>query len=162
MEQSAQCICKSGITYGECCGLYLSGNQHALTAEALVRSRFTAFAFHNEAYILKTWDPKNRPPRVKFPEKGVEWTQLEILDKKKGESKDAKGVVEFKAYYQLNNEDYSVNEISRFRQEQGRWYYLDGAVKSIAKVGQQINAGKNAPCPCGSGKKFKRCCGKDK
>lgn len=125
-----------------------------------MRSRFTAFAFHNEAYILETWDTKTRPPRVKFPEKGVEWTHLEILDKKKGESKDTKGVVEFKAYYQLNNEEYVVNEISRFRKEQGRWYYLDGAVKSIAKVGQQISAGKNAPCPCGSGKKFKRCCGK--
>lgn len=125
-----------------------------------MRSRFTAFAMHNETYILDTWDSANRPPRVKFPEKTVTWTHLEILDKKKGESKDAKGIVEFKAYYQLNNEEYVVNEISRFRKEQGRWYYLDGTIKSIAKAGQQINSGKNAPCPCGSGKKFKRCCGK--
>lgn len=148
------------MAYEECCGLYHSGKHHALTAEALMRSRFTAFAMCNETYILDTWDSAHRPPKVKFPEPAVTWTHLEILARKKGESKDTKGMVEFKAYYQLNNEEYVVNEISRFRKQQERWYYLDGVVRSIVKAGQQPHSGKNAPCPCGSGKKFKRCCGK--
>jgi SEC-C motif domain protein len=160
LDQRIKCICCSGLAYAECCGLYHAGEKQAPTAEALMRSRFTAFARHNAAYILETWDPSKRPTKVDFPENAVEWKRLEILNKKKGGNKDAKGIVEFKAYYLLNGEEYVVNEISRFRKDQGRWYYLDGAVKSIAKVGQQSNTGKNAPCPCGSGKKYKRCCGK--
>lgn len=154
------CICSSGINYEACCGLYHSGEKYPLTAEALMRSRFTAFARENEAYILATWDPETRPPKVDFPKNPIAWTRLEIVEKKKGEHKDSKGIVEFKAYYLLEDEEYVVNEVSRFRKAQGRWHYLDGVVKSIAKPGQQINTGKNAPCPCGSGKKYKRCCGK--
>ncbi|QBQ56017.1 YchJ family protein [Nitrosococcus wardiae] len=162
LDQTTKCICDSGMAYEECCGLYLSGEKYTPTAEALMRSRFTAFAIKDEAYILETWDPAKRPPKVDFPKTPIEWNRLEIVEKKKGGNKDTKGIVEFKAYYLLDNEEYVVNEISRFRKEQGRWYYLDGAVKSIAKVGQQTNTGKNAPCPCGSGKKYKRCCGKAK
>ncbi|KFI22943.1 YchJ family protein [Nitrosococcus oceani] len=162
MEQLTNCICGSGIPYTECCGLYHSGKKNAPTAEILMRTRFTAFAMENEAYILETWEPAKRPLRVNFPKKGTQWKRLEIVEKKKGGSQDTKGIVEFKAYYLLEGEEYAVNEISRFRKGQGRWYYLDGAVKSIAKVGQQTNRGKNAPCPCSSGKKYKRCCGKPK
>lgn len=125
-----------------------------------MRSRFAAFAMKNEAYLLETWDKSKRPPTVDFSE-DVEWTRLEVLSKKKGEANDAKGVIEFKACYRQSDDEYAVKEISRFHKEQGRWYYLDGAVKSIAKVGQQSDTGKNAPCPCGSGKKYKRCCGKN-
>lgn len=80
--------------------------------------------------------------------------------KEKGGEKDVKGIVEFKAYYLLESHQYRMHEISRFHRSQGYWYYLDGTVKSIAKVDQDTNKGKNAPCPCGSEKKYKRCCGK--
>jgi SEC-C motif-containing protein len=148
------------MAYEECCGLYHSGEKYAPTAEALMRSRFTAFAMKDQAYILETWDPTKRPLRVDFPNDAIKWKRLEVVEKKKGGNKDVKGIVEFKAYYVLDNDEYVVNEISRFRKEHGRWHYLDGTVKSIAKIGQQTNAGKNAPCSCGSGKKYKRCCGK--
>jgi SEC-C motif-containing protein len=149
------------MTYEECCGLYHSGEKYAPTAEALMRSRFTAFAMQNQAYILETWDLTKRPSRVDFQD-AIKWERLEVIEKKKGGDKDVKGIVEFKAYYLLDSDKYVVNEISRFRKEQGRWYYLDGAVKSIAKIGEQIDTGRNTPCPCGSGKKYKRCCGKTK
>ena len=125
-----------------------------------MRSRFTAFSMHNEGYLLKTWDPKTRPAKVDFSKDTADWQRLEIVKIKKGTDKDRKGVVEFKAFYLLDGEEHAMNEVSRFHKLNGRWYYLDGVVKSIAKVGQQTNQGKNAPCPCGSGKKFKRCCGK--
>jgi SEC-C motif-containing protein len=148
------------MAYEECCRLYHSGEKQAPTAEALMRSRFTAFAMKDQAYILETWDSTNRPSKVDFPKDAIKWNRLEVVEKKKGGDKDVKGIVEFKAYYLLDGDQYVVNEVSRFHKNQGRWYYLDGKIKSIAKIGQQTDMGRNVPCPCGSRKKYKRCCGK--
>lgn len=161
MIDSSPCLCGSGVDAAECCAPFHNGSKIASTAEQLMRSRFTAYAEHNEAYLLATWDSGKRPEGIDFSKEGdVTWTRLEIVKTKKGAEKDNKGVVEFKAFYLLNGEEYAMNEISRFVKKDGSWYYLDGVVKSIAKPSQQTNQGKNAPCPCGSGKKFKRCCGK--
>ncbi len=125
-----------------------------------MRSRFTAYANKDESYLLETWEQSKRPKAIDFTKEEALWTHLEIVKTKKGDEKDSKGIVEFKAYYSLEDEPYVMNEISRFVKANGRWCYLDGLVKSVAKVNQQQNQGKNAPCSCGSGKKFKRCCGK--
>jgi len=156
----ALCLCGSGETYPECCAVYHTGEQQAPTAETLMRSRFTAFAMRNEHYLLATWDTTKRPQTINFSKDETIWQRLEIVNTKKGGINDSKGIVEFRAYYQLNNNDYVMKEISRFRKEQGQWLYLDGAVKSVEKADQKSNTGRNAACPCGSGKKFKRCCGK--
>ena len=68
-------------------------------------------------------------------------------------------MVAFKAFYNQDGEEHVMNEISRFTKTNGRWFYLDGVIKSMGKVDLQTNQGKNALCSCGSGKKFKRCCG---
>ncbi len=140
--------------------MYISGEKYAPTAEALMRSRFSAFAKKNEAYLLASWDSTTRPQKIDLAKDVAEWQDLEIVSVKKGKTSDSKGVVEFKAFYLLDGERHTMNEISRFRKVNGLWYYLDGKVKSISKAAQQSNQGKNAPCPCGSGKKFKRCCAK--
>jgi len=153
------CRCGSGIEYAQCCGPFHSGEKKPVTAEALMRSRFTAYALHNADYLLATWDAAVRPELIDFSKEKVDWQRLEIGNTKKGGAKDTKGVVEFKAYYLQDGEEYVMNEISQFVKRAGGWFYLDGLVKSIGKVGLQTNLGKNAPCSCGSGKKFKRCCG---
>ena len=124
-----------------------------------MRSRFTAYALRNAAYLLDTWDATVRPGAIDFSREKIDWQRLEIVATKKGGIKDSKGVVEFKAFYRENGEDHVMHEISQFTKINGRWFYLNGMVKSIGKLGQQTNQGKNAPCSCGSGKKFKRCCG---
>ncbi len=129
------------------------------TAEALMRSRFTAYALDNDDYILATWDAKAQPEKIDFSAEDLDWQRLEIIDTKKGGINDNKGVVEFKAYYLNKGEAYMLHEVSRFVKTNGRWFYLDGVVRKVGKIIQQSNQGKNAPCPCGSGKKFKRCCG---
>lgn len=154
------CKCGLGLEYESCCQPFHQGNKIPVTAESLMRSRFTAYAMQNDAYLLQTWDATKRPALIDFSKEDVEWTKLEVLTTKKGTEKDSKGIVEFKAYYMQGNEAYVMNEISRFTKQAGRWLYLDGKVKSFAKEGEQNNQGKNAPCSCGSGKKFKRCCGK--
>lgn len=124
-----------------------------------MRSRFTAYALDNTDYILATWDAAVQPEKIDFSAENIDWQRLEIIDTKKGGIKDNKGIVEFKAFYLKDGEEYMLHEISRFVKNNGRWFYLDGIVKKIGKIIQQSNQGKNAPCPCGSGKKFKRCCG---
>lgn len=161
MTNDSLCICGSGLDSAVCCARYHSGEQIAPTAEALMRSRFTAYALRNVDYMLGTWDSSKRPQGIDLSkEDGVVWTRLEIIGTKKGGEKDSKGLVEFKAYYTLNEEEYAMHELSRFVKKDGRWYYLDGQVKAVGKVGQQLNEGRNALCSCGSGKKYKRCCGK--
>jgi SEC-C motif-containing protein len=153
------CLCGSGIEYNQCCCPFHYGDKLPATAEALMRSRFVAYALDNVGYILATWDVAGRPEKIDFSEENIDWQRLEIIDTKKGGIKDNKGIVEFKAYYLKDGEEYMLHEISRFAKTNGRWFYLDGVVKKVGKIIQQTNQGKNAPCPCGSGKKSKRCCG---
>lgn len=156
----ANCLCGSHLPYSQCCELLHTDQAYAQTAEALMRSRFTAYAMHNEAYLLSTWDTTTRPAIVDFSKDTGEWTRLELILTKKGSAKDHKGIVEFKAFFTVDDEQRVMNEISRFVKRQERWFYLDGKVKSIALDQGSFNQGLNAPCACGSGKKFKRCCGK--
>lgn len=158
-DSSEYCLCGSGLPYGQCCGLFHSGQTLPVTAEALMRSRFTAYALRNADYLSHTWDADRCPETIDFSREKAEWRKLEIIETKKGGAKDGKGLVEFKAYFIQEGEEYALHEISRFIKTANRWYYLDGVVKSIAKVGLNTNLGKNAPCSCGSGKKYKRCCG---
>jgi SEC-C motif-containing protein len=126
-----------------------------------MRSRFSAYALDLLDYLQSTWDASSRPKpeKLNFGGEPIEWLRLEILSVNKGGAADKKGVVEFKAYYRQNGADQLLQEASRFIKTNGRWYYLDGVVKSVGQKIQQVKEGKNAPCSCGSGKKFKRCCG---
>ena len=161
MNTEELCLCGSKLSYEDCCGLYHSGEKNTPTAETLMRSRFTAYAMQKSDYLLNTWDSSKRPESINFEKENAQWLRLEIVNTKKGGVKDTKGIVEFKAYFLADGEESVMNEISRFKKIAGRWFYLDGLVKSVSKAHNSANSqGKNAPCPCGSGKKFKRCCGK--
>jgi SEC-C motif-containing protein len=153
------CLCGSGIRYSQCCGMYHRSEAIPATAEALMRSRFTAYAQRNADYLRNTWDSGKCPDTIDFSRETAVWQRLEIVDTKKGGPQDDKGLVEFKAYYRENGEECVLHEVSRFIKKEGRWLYLDGVIKSLGKIGATVNLGKNALCPCGSGKKFKRCCG---
>jgi len=154
------CRCGSHLQYDSCCSVFHEKTKTPKTAESLMRSRFTAYAMQNEAYLLDTWEASKRPEEINFSNENAVWTKLDIIKTKKGGEKDSKGIVEFKAYYSQEGDEYLMNEISRFTKSSGRWLYLDGLVKSVRKLNEQSRQGKNVPCSCGSGKKFKRCCGK--
>jgi SEC-C motif domain protein len=156
---SSFCPCGSGLEYSQCCAPFLAGDKFPPTAEALMRSRFTAYSMENTDYIKATWDKASQPDQSAFSDEAIAWQRLEIIDTKKGGVNDNKGIVEFKAYYSNKGEDFLLHEVSRFAKTNERWFYIDGVVKKVGKIIQQQNLGKNAPCPCGSGKKFKRCCG---
>lgn len=150
------CLCGSGLPSEQCCRIYHNGSRFAETAEILMRSRFTAYAYQDDSYLLAAWDNAKKPQSIVFSKDKTVWTKLEIVNVKKGAINDAKGLVEFKAYFKRDDEDQVMHELSRFKKSGGRWYYLDGLVKSVGQPKTGNDQGKNAPC--GSGKKFKRCC----
>lgn len=151
------CPCGSALSYADCCAPFHNGDTIPSTAEALMRSRFSAFALHNSAYLLATWDVSTRPVGLDLANDPSQWLRLEIVGTKKGGVSDSKGQVSFNAYYRQHGKEGVMAETSRFRKVANRWFYVDGVVADTAKTAAAPS--KNSLCPCGSGKKFKRCCG---
>ena len=146
------CFCGSGRPFSECCRPIIEGERTASSAEQLMRSRYSAYAVENTDYLLKSWHPDTRPKTLDLGEGSLQWTGLTICACQDGQSGDRFGRVEFIARYVQHGTPGQVYEDSRFVYEQGQWWYLDGNLKSGLKVGR------NDPCPCGSGKKYKKCC----
>lgn len=148
------CLCGSGASFAACCGPYLEQGAVAPTAEALMRSRYSAYALKNEAYLLATWQAGTRPSELNLAAGALTWLGLEVRRTDAGQPGDSEGVVEFSARYLCGGKEGTLSELSRFVQERGKWFYLSGKLETdtLAKIGR------NALCPCGSGKKYKRCC----
>jgi SEC-C motif domain protein len=114
--------CGSGAALGACCGRLHAG-EPAPTAEALMRSRYTAFVLGDEAYLRRTWHRSTRPRRLDVGS-DAGWAGLEIEATELGGPDDDEGVVVFRARHR----DGVLAERSRFRREAGVWFYLDGDV----------------------------------
>jgi len=128
LSDDARCPCLSGETYGSCCGRFHAGladGPFAPTAEALMRSRYSAFAVDDAAYLLASWHPSTRPVELDLDD-GVTWRRLDVLRTERGGPFDAEGVVEFVARYRSVVGPGQVHEVSRFVREGGRWYYVEG------------------------------------
>lgn len=119
------CPCGLARPYAACCGRYVSGDELAPTAEALMRSRYSAFARGEGDYLLATWHPDTRPSRVRLdPEQ--RWIGLSIRSTAEGQPGDSTGMVEFVARYKIAGKGHRLHERSRFERVGGRWYYLNG------------------------------------
>lgn len=117
------CPCGSSGAYERCCGRYIEGAEAAPTAEALMRSRYSAYVLKNEAYVKATWHPSTRPVEA-APEDGVKWLGLEVREHVPGGDE---ATVEFVARYKLGGRAYRMHEISRFVREEGKWFYVEGS-----------------------------------
>ena len=162
MTQENLCPCGSNNNYVDCCGPYLSGETLPATAELLMRSRYTAYTRLDDKYLLATWHPDTLPstPTPSDDGDGSIWTGLDILRTEAGQDGDTTGVVEFIAHCETNGVPSQLHEISDFKHDGKRWLYVDGSgLQPIRRDAPKV--GRNDPCPCGSGKKFKKCCGAD-
>lgn len=125
-----------------------------------MRSRYTAFARGNLDHIVNTYAKESRdihtPPGVRDMFGSVDWIDLRILDTSLGDESDQIGVVEFAARFRQDGKVLTHRERSNFRRENGQWVYVDGVTPDAGAAGK---IGRNDPCPCGSGKKYKKCCG---
>lgn len=120
----SECPCGSRRLLDECCGALHAGAP-ALTAEALMRSRFSAFALGRADYLLVSWHPSTRPSTLELDPDAV-WRRLQLVDTVAGGPDDAEGVVEFRASYRDASGAGLLHERSRFARVDGRWLYLDG------------------------------------
>ncbi len=128
LDGAARCPCLSGESYGACCGRLHRGEAPAATAEALMRSRFSAFALGDAAYLLRSWHSSTRPAVLEL-DAGLRWYRLDIEGTAGGGLLDTGGTVEFTAHYrEPQGRDGggrgSQHENSRFVREDGRWVYL--------------------------------------
>lgn len=161
-EHTESCLCGSGKQFDICCGPYISGATLPATAEQLMRSRYTAFCRHDWNYLRATCHPDG-PQLGQDPEQGgvnaqLEWTGLEVLTTEAGAPTDDDGVVDFVARYRAAGSPHALREKSIFKKHGGRWLYFSGKNLALPKSNDS-KVGRNDPCPCGSGKKFKKCCG---
>ena len=156
------CPCGSGLAYAECCEPYITGVKNAPTAEALMRSRYAAYVEHTIDYIVDTCtqDEKDRidVKQTKNWSEKSKWLGLKILSTEKGGPADTEGSVEFEALYEMDGLRDTHHERARFKKDNGCWLYVEGNVapKTVVRTGPKV--GRNDPCPCGSGRKYKHCC----
>ncbi|MFC9561006.1 YchJ family protein [Agromyces sp. NPDC056965] len=122
-----RCPCRSGSTFGECCGPLLARTADAPTAVQLMRSRYTAFAIGDAEYLRATWHPETRPADLDLDDETT-WLALEIVATERGGPFDRDGEVEFRATHRSEGERGVLHERSRFLREDGRWFYVDGDV----------------------------------
>lgn len=159
------CPCGSGLSFSDCCKPLHDGKP-AATAEALMRSRYSAFAVGNMAYLDKTCTPEMRgdadsPAEKRAADATPRWLGLKILRVVDGGVDDETGQVEFAVEYELGKKKHSRHELSDFRRINGAWTFTASEYNpgrgTVVREGEKT--GRNDPCPCGSQKKFKKCCG---
>lgn len=154
MTTTKPCLCGDPRGYDHCCGPIHTDISSANTAESLMRARYSAYSLDNLDFIRQSWHHSTFLDDVKPNETGFIWTALDIIDTEKGTPDDSEGIIEFIAHYSINGQPGQLRERSRFLREAGQWRYLDGKASPI----KSEKIGRNAACPCGSGKKYKRCC----
>ena len=165
---SELCPCGSGLAYDQCCRPYIEGEKWPETAEALVRSRYTAYGSGHFDYLVETTHPDYREgitaEQLAQSAEGVHWHRLDIVgtadNVPAGENGERYDVVDFYAFYELDGVLRQIGEKSFFSRKDGRLYYVDGApLRGETYHRPEPKVGRNDPCPCGSGKKYKKCCG---
>jgi SEC-C motif-containing protein len=106
------------------------GELRARSAEELMRSRYSAYAYGDADYLFRTWHPRTRPADVTL-DPGIIWTGLEVIDIVAGGPDDDRGEVEFRAVFEFAGRPDSLHERSRFERRAGRWFYLDPVTEAL-------------------------------
>ena len=158
----ALCPCGTGLKYSECCQPFHQQKSNAPTAEKLMRSRYSAYAVGDMDHIERT---NSSAGRESFDREASarwanssKWMGLEIVSTKEGQSTDQTGEVEFNARYESEGKEHVHYEIGLFERIDSAWFYKEARNLQEPVRRAEPKVGRNDPCPCGSGKKFKKCC----
>ena len=119
------CPCGLGMPFEACCGRFICGPSSAPTAEALMRSRYSAYVLGDGVYIARTWADETRPADLQVNPAGEPFTRLQVVSTSDGGPFDAEGTVEFAAHYPGG----AMRERSRFERRAGSWVYVGGSVR---------------------------------
>lgn len=159
------CICGVGESTETHCLPIIKGEKAADTAEALMRARYTAYALGEVDFVLQTHTPEAGKDvdraQTEAWSKNSKWLGLEVVQTEAGGPSDETGTVEFVARYKIKNIAIEHRERAKFEKRGGKWLFAEAEQLAGPPVKREgPRAGRNDPCPCGSGKKFKKCCGK--
>ena len=157
------CPCGSDVAYDACCAPVIMGAHPAVTAEQLMRARYSAYVGAHMDFIFETTHPAQREgydhAGTKEWAENSEWLGLEIIATKQGEQTDNSGEVEFIARFREKEALREHHENAHFQKHDGSWYFAEAVMVKSRPV-TVIKTGRNDPCTCGSGLKYKKCCGK--
>ncbi|ASK55064.1 hypothetical protein DLR60_01885 [Vibrio tarriae] len=149
------CYCGNLQPYSQCCEPIHHNPRNAQVPEQLMRARFSAHMLKNVEFVIETYHPSCHAinEREAISESVYShWLRLEVVSTHMGKSTD-EGFVHFKAFIEQQGKELCLEERSRFVKENNCWFYIDG------KFPTAVKQGRNNPCVCGSGKKYKKCCG---
>lgn len=160
------CPCGSHRELEECCRPIIKGSRRAQTAVELMKARYVAYTTGDVDFIISSHDPETRENVSKEAteewSRSARWLGIEILSTIGGGPDDDDGVVEFVASFELEGKKINHHEKSYFKKINGNWFFVDGQIVPETYVRSAPKVGRNDPCPCGSGKKYKFCCGKNR
>ncbi|GGK46619.1 YchJ family protein [Nocardia camponoti] len=125
MGEARPCPCRRGEPFDVCCGPILAATKPAATAEALMRSRYTAYVVGDVDYLRRSWHPDTLPADLSLDAEH-HWLFLEVLKTERGGPFDDNGTVEFMAHYRQGTVRDRMHEVSTFVRVNGAWVYLDG------------------------------------
>jgi len=149
------CPCNSGEKYDLCCRIIHQDQQKAELPKQLMRARYSAYVLCKKDFILGSWAFETRPEQLTL-ESETRWFSLEIVDSEPVSAQSTSAHVSFIAKYIEDKTVFNLEEQSTFIKRSNCWFYLSVVSRSVSQ-----KLGGKAKCPCGSGKKFKRCCLQD-
>ena len=162
IENTEPCPCGSGASFADCCERVIKGEREPETAEELMRARYSAFAAGEIDFIVASTHSRTRG-EVDIPyttewSKNSTWQGLQIIETK--DVDENTGLVSFEARFSQQGTEQIHREKSVFERENGQWRFVTGdELKNPTVRYETPKPGRNEPCPCGSGKKYKKCCG---
>ena len=161
-ENNQTCPCGSGSDFADCCEPIIDGTRESQTAEELMRARYSAFVTHAIDFIVSSTHSRTRKEiDLEFVREWSEtstWRGLEIIETR--DVNENKAFVSFEARFTQKGEDKTHREKSLFERENGQWRFVTGDdLKNPTVRYETPKPGRNDPCPCGSGKKYKKCHG---
>ena len=158
------CPCGSDRSFETCCQPIITGKECAKTAEHLMRARYTAYVVTAMDFIFASTHPDCRKgydhEGTKAWAENSQWLGLEIVSSQDGGPNDANGEVEFVARYrEQGGIAREHHETAQFKKEKGNWFFTEGVLQKPRPI-TSAKVGRNDPCSCGSGLKYKKCCGR--
>ncbi len=158
------CSCGSQAEFAACCEPIIDGARPAATSEQLMRARYTAYARGRLSFLRASTHPDHRAGHDEKATRdwalNSQWHSLEILAVEGGGPGDQEGTVEFAAEYTHGGQRQRHHETASFQRVEDAWYLTGGKIiKPQPVVRESPKIGRNDPCPCGSGRKHKKCCG---
>ena len=161
IDNDQTCPCASGNSFANCCEQVIRGERESQTAEELLRARYSAFATGAIEFIVATTHSSTRDkvniPDIRDWSQSSTWHELQIIDTR--DIDDDKTFVSFEARFTQHGKEQNHREMSQFEREDGKWRFVTGEeLKNPTVRYETPRPGRNEPCPCGSGKKYKKCC----